>query len=407
MLLIFICPNYTYASETAKAKIGNNYYDTLEEAISAASSDDVISLTNNVSLSNSLEIKKTVNIDLNNNNITAAEKVFLIEGGSLKLTGKGKIMETKPNYGAIILKGSDDASKENYSTVSVGSDVTLECWSGIFIEHNNKTSYGVLVNMEGTINAVDDINGGTGVGVYVNGNIANKTNSPIINLTKTTKITSTGNGIYAAGYATYNINGAYISGVESGLGIKSGVFNIKDGTIIGTGVDKTPTTGNNNGINPTGVAIQIESNSGYAGNIELDIQNGNISSKNSNVIYEYTVGGAETKVKSISLSGGKYISDSGKNVFNLSNSFKNTHPKFISGGTYSSEPSSHLKSGYNAVKDGNLYKVASGTMGVFGFQNENGSGGKSILVIFTLLIFGIVTYLNRKKIFIFVNSLKN
>jgi len=168
-----------------------------------------------------------------------------------------------------MLIGSDDSTKENFSTVSVDSGIILEGWSGIFINHYNKTGYGILVNMNGTINAVDDTTGGSGIGIYVNGNIQNQNNSPIINLGKTAKITSTGNGIYAAGYATYNINGAHIEGKESGLGIKSGNFNINNGTILGTGEDKTPTSGNNNGINPSGVAIQIESNSGYTGNIEL------------------------------------------------------------------------------------------------------------------------------------------
>jgi len=309
-------------------------------------------------------------------------------------------METKPNYGAIVLKGSDDTSKENYSTVSVGSDVTLEGWSGIFIQHNNKTGYGVLVNMEGTINAVDDINGGTGVGIYVNGNIQNQNNSPIINITKTTKITSTGSGIYAAGYATYNINGAYIEGKESGLGIKSGVFNISDGTIMGTGADKTPTSGNNDGINPSGVAIQMESNSGYTGNIVLNIKNGTITSKNSNVIYEYSVGSSGTKVKDINLSGGTYTSNANKAVFNLSNSFKNTHKNFISGGIYSSDPTSYLKSGYSVNKNSNgVYEVVTSTMSVFGADNENNSTVKTILIITVLAVFSVVAYINRKKIF--------
>ena len=80
------------------------FFDTLEEAINAANSTDVINLTTNVSLNDTLEIKKTVNINLNSNNIIAPEKVFLIQGGSLKLTGNGKIIESNPNYGAIMLK---------------------------------------------------------------------------------------------------------------------------------------------------------------------------------------------------------------------------------------------------------------------------------------------------------------
>lgn len=301
-----------------------------------------------------------------------------------------------------MLKGSDDPSKENFSTITVGSDITLEGWSGIFIDHQDKTGYGILVTMNGTINAVNDVNGDPGAGIYINGNIQHENNSPIINLNNTTKITSTGNGIYAAGYATYNINGAYIEGKQSGLGIKSGIFNILDGTIIGSGEDDTPTSGNNNGINSSGTAIQIESNSNYKGDIELYIKNGTIKSKNSNVIYEYTVNNTSTKVKNINLTGGTYTSDAGKDVFLLSDSFKNTHPEFIAGGTYSSNPDTYLKNGYSTSKNENsFYEVTQSTMQVFKSVEESNNTPSKILItiIITLIIISLFIYLNRKKKF--------
>lgn len=408
ILFIFKIPNVC-ASDTVKARIGNNFFDTLEEAIEAADSNDVISLTGNISLEKTLEINKTVNINLNNHNIEASENVFLVKGGSLNLSGTGTILETKPNYGAIMLKGSNDPTKKDYSTVSVGSGVTLKGWSGIFVNHNNGTGYGILVNLDGSIIAVNDIDNGPGVGVYVNGNIKHKDNSPIINLNKTAKITSSGNGIYAAGYATYNINGAYISGVQSGLGIKAGVFNIYDGIILGTGMDKTPTSGNNNGINSSGAAIQIESNPGYAGNIKINIKNGTIESKNSNVIYEYTVSNIETTVTSINITGGTYISRVNKDVLSLSDNFKNKHKDFISGGTYSSDPSNYLKAGYSSFKNSNsLYEVSSSTMGVFGLKNNNTNSPVAlVLIISSVIILLIIMYLNREKILDIITKISN
>jgi len=397
------------ASSSVKARIGNEFFDTLEEAIAAANSTDTISLTSNVTLDETLEINKNVNINLNKYNIAADERVFLVQGGSLNLSGNGMVIETKPNYGAIMLKGSDNSTKKDFSTISIGSGITLQGWSGIFINHQNKTGYGILVNMNGSINAVNDVSGAPGVGIYVNGNILNKNNSPIINLSDTVKITSTGNGIYAAGYATYNINGAYIQGKESGLGIKSGSFNILGGTIIGSGEDKTPTNGNNNGINPSGTAIQIESNPGYAGSIELNIKNGIIESKNSNVIYEYVINDGLTQVKNINITGGSYISKVGKDVFLLSSNFKNTHKNFISGGTYSSDPTNYLKSGYSTVlTENSIYNVVDSTMSVFVDKkiNNNNSFKLMTLIIFPLII-GIIIYLNRRKLIDLINSIRN
>ena len=410
LCILFLIPNVR-ASSNIEARIGNRFFDTLEEAIQIASSEDIITLGNNVNLEDPLLIQKNININLNGKTIEGKEKVFVVSGGSLNLTGNGTIRELSPYYGAIFMEGSTDPNKEDYSTLSVSSGITLEGWSGIFIDHVDKVGYGVLVNMNGTIKAVDDINGGSGTGVYVNGNIKHLENSPIINLGKTAKITSTGNGIYASGYATYVIDGSYIEGDEAALAIKSGKFRILSGTLVSNGMDKTPTSGNNNGINPSGTAIQIESNNSYAGNIELEILDGTFKSKNSHVIYEYTVTPASTKVKNISLKSGNYISLKDKDVFLLSDSFKSTHKSFISGGTFSSNPSSYLKSGYTTKQnsDGN-YEVLTSTLKTFLEKTGNDESSNNIFiwvfVIIMTIFLSLLAYFKRVSILNILNKLR-
>jgi hypothetical protein len=287
-----------------------------------------------------------------------------------------------------MLVGSSEPTNDKYSVVSVGKDVTLEGWSGIFINHENAKSYGVHVNLEGKINAVNDISGGTGAGVYVNGNIKDKDYSPVVNIMDGAEIKSTGNGLYIAGYSTFNIGDAYIEGDLAAIGIKSGKLIIDGATLICNGEDKTPTEGHNNGIKASGTTIQIESNSGYKGNIELDISRGNFVSKNSNVIYEYTVNN-NTNVTSINISNGKFISESMKPVFLLSDSFKNKHQKFITGGMYSSNPKDYLKDGYVATKNSDdLYEVTDST-GVFAFKNNSTN---SFIIFLIIGIIGIISY---------------
>ena len=161
---------------------------------------------------------------------------------------------------------------------------------------------------------------------------------------------------------------------------------------------------NNNGIKPTGVAIQIESNPGYAGNIELYIKNGTINSKNSNVIYEYTTG-SSTQVKEINITGGNFSSNAGKNVFLLSDSLKSTHPKFISGGMYSSDPTNYLKSGYSAEKNKNsLYEVSKTTSTVFNSNISSNNFGSLGLPIIGFIILVIIIYIIRDSIINFINQ---
>ena len=401
-LLIFlgIIPVFVNASENYEAKVDDNYYMSLEEAIANATSGDTIVLTSNEILEETLLINKIVNIDLNGKSISAPSKVFQVEGGTLNLIGEGTIKETEPNYGAIMVIGSTDPSNSSYSVVNVGKNVKLEGWSGIFITHNNKKSYGVEINLSGKINAIDDTSGGSGAGVYVNGTIQDQNNHPVVNILDGAKITSSGNGLYIAGYSTFNIGKAYISGKESAIGIKSGTLNINGATIICTGEDTTPTEGYNNGIKSSGTAIQIESNNGYAGDIKLNINSGTITSKHSNVIYEYIGKGSDSQVESISISGGNFRSEDNKEVFSLSNSLKEKHPKFISGGKYSSNPNQYLKADYTTTLDNDLYTVVKSTMKEIFFNNKD-SNNNTLKIIITLVIvatLGIIIYLNRTKL---------
>jgi len=395
-------PIMVNASANSLVRIGDNYYDSLIDAIANAGPNDTITLIDDVKLNESIQINKTVNINLNGNNIEATEKVFQVEGGVLNLTGKGTIRETKPNYGAIMIKGSDDSSDNSYSVVNIGKDVTLEGWSGIFITHNDSKSYGVVVNLNGKINSVNDVNGDTGIGIYVNGNIKHQNNSPVVNILDGAEIGSTGNGLYIAGASTFNIGKAYIEGDESAIGIKSGNLNIDGASVVSKGPDYTPTEGYNNGIKASGTALQIESNNGYAGNMKINIKSGTLRSENSNVVYEYIGKGTETQVESMNISGGTFISESGKDIFRLSDSFKTSNSSFISGGNYTKDPSSYLKSGYTTTLDDNYYKVIQSTMKEVISNNStkttNNNIIKTIITIVITLLLGFIVYLNRTKI---------
>lgn len=410
LISIFVFPILVSAGVTPLAKVGDKYYDSLEEAIANASSNDIISLVSDVVLDDTLNINKEVNINLNGNDISSKEKVFMVHGGFLDISGSGTIRETEPNYGAIMLVGSREVTDDKYSGVHVGKDVTLEGWSGIFVNHENSKSYGVFVYLDGKINAVDDINGGSGIGVYVNGNIKDKEAHPVVNISDGAEINSTGNGLYIAGYSTFYIGKAYISGVESGIGIKSGILNIDGATVMGIGEDKTPTEGYNNGIKASGTAIQIESNNGYAGGMELNISNGEFTSKNSYVVYEYIGRGTSSQIYSMSFSNGTFISKSGKDVFSFSDSFKDIHSGFISGGRYSSNPSAYLKSGYSATKEGGLYSVDKTTLKTASsssISDNNPTFLRSLISLIAIVISGILIYFNRIRISNWLNNLIN
>ena len=348
----------------------------LASAVSAAEDGDTLTLTDDIEVTSVITIDKELTLDLAGFDVLFKNHSYLlVEDGNLTVTGEGTMAEETPYYAPIMVIGSTVEAEADYSVLPVGEDVTLEGWSGVFVRQNSSnTAYGVNITINGTIEAKTDNDGGLGVGVYVNGNIKHVTNAPVITLGDTAVVNSTGNGIYAAGYAVWNINGASITGVDSGIGAKAGEFNITDATITGTGTFAEGVK-DNNGISPTGAAIQIESNEGYAGKVKLNISGGTYISENGYALYEYNVDeaeNAETAVSEVEISGGEFVSAEGKEVIALSEEFVEEHgtTEFIEGGSFVSGEEETLVETlfgyYVAVEDAvilTLYEVTDGKVG--------------------------------------------
>ena len=277
------------------ASIGDVKYASLQAAFDTATDMDTIKLLSSVTDTPRLTLTngKTVTIDLNGHDIgfvQGAEGIpagyFFVNGGALTLTGKGKVYEQGPYYGVILIKGSTE-DVADYSVVDVGEGVTLEGWAPIFIDYNKgyNCAYGVKVTMAGTANSVKDTTGAGGHGVYINGSIkATEGNVPQITLTETSKVTSVGNGFYAAGYAHWTLAGD-VSG-DDALSIKSGTFTITGGDYRGTGSFADPAEAHGNGSESTGAAVSITTNSAYAQKTSMTITGGTFISENGYAFYE-------------------------------------------------------------------------------------------------------------------------
>lgn len=338
---------------TAVAKIGDVGYDTLADAVAAAQSGETITLLKEITDQNLIELgtDKDVTIDLNGFNIGFAENSFFkVNGGKLHLTGSGKVYEQAPYDAPIKIWGST-TDVADYSVVTVDENVTLEGWAGIFITVNPDSNgvnhaFGVKVTVAGTINSVKDTSGNDGHGVYINGmNQDVSDNVPQITLGPTSKITSTGDGIYAAGYAVWNLAGDITA--PDALSIKSGTFNITGGTYHSTGEFADPAAANSNGSENTGAALSITSNRSYAQQTVVNVTGGTFISDNGYAVYEgiakkEDVPAADSSYAQISISGGTFQGNTDKGDVKIAEA---SNKKVVSGGTFSTDLS---ESGYLA-----------------------------------------------------------
>lgn len=356
LLVTILIPTKICALEFEEVKNA----ETLTNAIEAGKN---VILTDNISnINKTILINKEITVDLNGKNISFTKNnKFEVIGGNLTLTGKGTVKEETPYYGAVMLRGSANKEDINYSTLTVGKDVTLEGWAPIFINQLNgvnkvKDSYGITVNLYGTLNGFADSSGDLGHGIYVNGNIKHKENYPVINIYEGAIINTPGDGIYGAGFAKWNIEGAKITG-GIGIGAKSGIFNLKNVIIKATDPYMEPKYWGN-GIYSNGAAIQIESNDSYAGGIDITIDGGKYESINAYAIHHYLASkngeSVNNSLENLTIKNGTFIGGKDNTAIDVVDGEK----MVITGGTFSSSVAKYITSEYVETKVENEYVVA-------------------------------------------------
>ena len=344
--ILVLLPSAVYALTEVK---------TEEELKSATKNGGDIVLQNDITLKSALEIKgSNVIIDLNGKTITVDEKgYFDLFEGKLEFTGTGKIKDIRVRNitSTIWVEGSNDKTAKDFSTLTIGENVTIETtqW-GIALSNldSQNKAYGVTLNFNGTLvsSAAD------GGGITVFGNLKNDgklDNAPVLTLSKTAKvIAEKGITLYGAGIGEWNILGGEYTG-ESVIGIKSGKLVVNDGVFTATGEKKIGEL-YGNGMIATGSTIQIENNTGYAGNMEIVINGGTFNSNKGLSIYHYPpTDKQENALKSLVINGG---------TFNAKFKLLDNDNVTIEYGKFANEIVGFLKNGYIQSKTDEVYSVS-------------------------------------------------
>ena len=213
---------------------------------------------------------ETVTIDLNGHNLTGGttDVLRVINDGNLTITGTGTISTKNADNTAIWLMSGG-------GTLTVGEGVTISAPNG-----NEAKGYGIGVYASGNIPATVNLNGKIlgGNGLTVNGNI---TGGVTVNVGSTANINVDDTGLYLAGDATTNINGAAISGGINGIEIRAGRLNVNGGSINSKAANYEAPVSNGNGTTTKGVAIGVSPHGTEAGkNIAVTVTGGAVLSGN-------------------------------------------------------------------------------------------------------------------------------
>ena len=280
MVFVMVVP-MTASATGAEVKIGNTTYSSLSEAFQNADDGATITVMNDASVSDRIIVSngKSITLDLNGHDVSFdSNKHIQIRYGNLNIVGKGCIYEKHPNLSPIILYGSA-TDQANYSVVTVGKNVTLKGWAGLFID-NNKTAgnYGIVANVYGTLQGQKDTSGAGGTALYVNGLIIHTTgNVPKITLDGAVLNNEAGVGMYLAGYADTTMKNCTVTSSSegsAGIEIRAGKLDITSCVITG-GFGTFTASPNGNGSTSGNVALAIAQHTTKLP-IEVTIHNGTL-----------------------------------------------------------------------------------------------------------------------------------
>lgn len=263
-----------YAVSDSVAVVSNGTtkkgYARLVDAIGSSKDGATIKLLKNIELTESIRIgsidyRKSLTIDFNGYTISgdsSNDSLFCVENSEVVFTGKGFIVDkcSGYGYGAIEAVGSASSESKNYTVVTVGHEITINDGMAVWINHNSNetkestsyTSYGVVVNFYGTANRGDIED----YVFYVNGKNKETVNAPVFNINGAMINSPRSRGIYAAGYAVWNIDNTVINSKKAAIEIRAGELNIAGGTFTAT-ADGFSCEANGNGETTVGAAIAV------------------------------------------------------------------------------------------------------------------------------------------------------
>ena len=252
---------------TPVAQVGTTTYGTLEAAIAAAQPGvaTTITMLKDVNLPNYITVNngKDITLDLNKHNIIfTGYSVFRVKGANFHVTGEGTIFENQKNGFAPIIAGGSKEDIANYTTITIDKDVILKGdYAGIFVDTDNGgkdsyNNYGLIINMNGSIDLTAITDGVSAYGIYVQGlNKVTTGNVMQINLDGA-RIKTGEEAIYAAGYAKWNLKDCTFTAENAAIELRAGEMTIDGGNYTATATE-FKCEANGNGSTTQGAALAI------------------------------------------------------------------------------------------------------------------------------------------------------
>lgn len=328
----------------AAAEVEGTGYLSLAGAFQAARDGSTITLHASSSGNRTLTLSdgRKLTLDLNGFDMGFAQgQTLQVTHGSLNLTGRGKLYEQQAQTAPVTLLGSHDPDAENHTALTVGKDVTLSGWSGVWIGpgEGGQHAYGVTAVLHGTLVSAA---GEGGHAVHLSETVTDaEGNVPRLHLEGATLTASGGTGLYLGGYAQTTVTDADIC-AERGTGIllSAGELTIQGNTVVSGGTGPLEVVPGGDGSDTSHVALAVVQHPNKLP-VALTVTGGTFLGGGALLEQNAHSGdpAAAAKVK-LNISGGRFQGQI----------YSENQTGFISGGTFTDHPGPCLAQGF-AVED--------------------------------------------------------
>ncbi len=393
---------------TVKSEDGEKYYFSLKDAIENAPDGATVKLNNDADIKETISIEnKNLIFDLGGNIVTIKEKPEEKSSTTFDISAESEKDVTIKNGTIIDETGKDNPPLAQYVVKSFGAvnlyteDLTVNVYAGnvsndpdkkyfnyvfyispdeldnvgtytvgsgteiIELTNGETDTYGtVAITVKGLYNNGDDVpENYEGTKIIVKDGASIEATSYAISGNGTSHgttiiieggslISKGGTAIYHPQYGNLVVEDGYICGNNSGIEIRSGNLDIKDGTIKGL-AKPINTEPNGNGTTSSGAGVAIAQHTTKLP-ISVDITGGTIEGYSA--LYQKNVQNHSDDILekiNISVSGGKFNAINGGTVSVYSENKKG----FITGGTFSTVPTEYLADGLDYKEIGGKFVV--------------------------------------------------
>lgn len=288
---------------------------------------------------------RKLTLDLNGFDVGFAQgQTFRVSKGGLTLTGRGKLYEQQPQTAPVTLLGSDDPHSQDHTALTVGRDVTLEGWSGLWIGSGDgeQHAFGVTAALSGQL--VSSAQEG-GHAVHLSEAItAPDGNVPQIRLDGAALTAPEGTGLYLGGYAQTEVNGSSILAANGGTGVvlSAGGLTIQGNTTVTGGSGPFGATPGGDGSETAHVALAVVQHPDKLP-VALTVTGGTFTGGGALLEQNSQNGDPEAAAKiHLDISGGRFHGSL----------YSENQTGFISGGFFTADPSPYLADGFAAEDSG-------------------------------------------------------